>query len=150
MRKKTMEEYIETIYVLEKREDSAHTSQIALELGVKPPTVTEMLQKLEDDKLIKYQAYLGATLTAKGRRMAKELMIKHRVIADFLEIIEVDKELAELDACQIEHHVSKETLQQLEKFVNFVKSHPGKPRWMQHFKEFSKTGENRGCRKFEK
>lgn len=145
-----MEEYIETIYVLEKRSGSAHTSQVALELGVKPPTVTEMLQKLEDDKLIKYQAYLGANLTTKGKRMAKELIKKHRVIADFLEIIEVDSELAELDACQIEHHVSSETLVQLEKFVNFVKSSPGNPRWIQNFKEFSKTGSTKSCRKCDK
>jgi DtxR family Mn-dependent transcriptional regulator len=145
MRKETMEQYIETIYVLEKKSGSAHTSRIAMELGVKPPTVTEMLQKLENDKLIKYRAYFGANLTSKGKKMAKELMNRHRVIADFLEIIEVDRELAELDACQIEHHVSRETFVQLEKFVNFVKDSSSNPRWIENFKKFSRTGSNPGC-----
>jgi len=145
MRRKTVEEYLETIYTLEKKSGIAQTGKIAAELDVKPPTVTEMLQKLSKDGLVKYKAYLGANLTPKGKRMASELMVRHKVIADLLEIIGVNRNVAELDACRIEHHVSHETLERLEMFVGFVQCAPGNPRWMEHFEQYCKSGKYAGC-----
>jgi DtxR family Mn-dependent transcriptional regulator len=81
-----------------------------------------MLQKLEREGLIHYESYIGATLTVSGKKMARDLMQKHRVIADLLEILGIDHERAETDACQIEHHVSPETLKRLEQFVEFVRN----------------------------
>lgn len=124
MRHKTIEEYIETICVLEKRDGRAQTGMIASHMGVKPPSITEMLQKLEREGLIHYESYTGATLTSSGKKMAKELMQKHRVIADLLEILGIDRVKAEIDACQIEHHVSPEILKRLEQFVEFTRKDP--------------------------
>ena len=121
MRHKTIEEYIETIYVLEQESGRALTGMIAERMKVKPPSITEMLQKLEREGLIRYKSYTGAVLTASGRKMAQELMEKHRVIADLLETLGIDRDLAETDACQIEHHVSTKTLQRLKKFVKFTR-----------------------------
>lgn len=121
MRHKTIEEYIETIFVLEQRNGRAQTGMIAAQMGVKPPTITEMLPKLERAGLIHYESYNGATLTRSGKKMARELVQKHRIIADLLEIIGIDREPAEADACQIEHHVSQETLKRLEQFVEFAR-----------------------------
>lgn len=145
MRRKTVEEYIETIYMLERRDNGAQTGKIATELGVRPPTVTEMLRKLKKNGLVRYEAYLGANLTPKGKKMAQDLMKKHKVLADLLEIIGVTRDLAEVDACRIEHHVSPETLERLSKFVEFVRCAPGDPLWMQHFEYFCKTGKYAGC-----
>ncbi len=125
MRHKTIEEYIETICVLEQRNGRAQTGLIASRLGVKPPSITEMLQKLERERLIKYESYSGATLTSSGKKMARELMQKHRVIADLLEILGIDREQAETDACEIEHHVSPETLKRLKTFVEFARNDSG-------------------------
>jgi DtxR family Mn-dependent transcriptional regulator len=122
MRHKTIEEYIETIYILEQRDGRAQTGMIASHMGVKPPSITQMLQKLEREGLIHYESYIGATLTVSGKKMARDLMQKHRVIADLLEILGIDHERAETDACQIEHHVSPETLKRLEQFVEFVRN----------------------------
>ncbi|MDO8874094.1 MAG: metal-dependent transcriptional regulator [Methanoregula sp.] len=122
MRPKTIEEYIETICVLEQRNGRAQTGMIASRMGVKPPTITEMLQKLEREGLIHYESYNGAILTGSGKKMARELMQKHRIIANLLEILGIDRELAEVDACQIEHHVSPETLKTLEQFVEFARN----------------------------
>ena len=124
MRHKTIEEYIETICVLEQRHGRAQTGMIASRMGVKPPSITEMLQKLERVGLIHYESYTGATLTSSGKKMARELMEKHRVIADLLEILGIDQERAETDACQIEHHISPETLKRLEQFMDFAKNDP--------------------------
>jgi len=125
MRYKTIEEYIETICVLEQRNGRAQTGMIASRLGVKPPSITEMLQKLERQGLIHYESYTGATLTGSGKKMARELMQKHRVIANLLEILGIDREQAETDACEIEHHVSPETLKRLEQFVEFARNDEG-------------------------
>ena len=122
MRHKTIEEYIETICVLEQRNGRAQTGMIASRMGVKPPSITEMLQKLEREGLIQYESYNGAILTGSGKKLARELMQKHRIIANLLEILGIDRELAEVDACQIEHHVSPETLKRLEKFVEFAQN----------------------------
>lgn len=121
MRHKTIEEYIETICVLEQRTGRAQTGMIASRMGVKPPSITEMLQKLESAGLIHYESYNGAILTVSGKKMARELMQKHRIIANLLEILGIDRELAETDACEIEHHVSPETLKTLEQFVEFAR-----------------------------
>ena len=124
MRHKTIEEYIETICVLEQQKGRAQTGMIASRMGVKPPSITEMLQKLEREGLIHYESYTGATLTRSGKKMARELMQKHRVIADLLEILGIDHKQAETDACEIEHHVSPETLKRLEQFVEFTRNDP--------------------------
>ena len=53
MRRITKEEYIETIYLFEKKHGKAQTGQIAEHMDVKPPSVTEMLGKLQDEGLVK-------------------------------------------------------------------------------------------------
>jgi DtxR family Mn-dependent transcriptional regulator len=121
MRHKTIEEYIETISVLEQKHGRAQTGMIAACMGVKPPSITEMLQKLEKEGLVHYESYNGAVLTGSGKKMARELMQKHRIIANLLEILGIDRELAEVDACEIEHHVSGKTLKRLEQFVEFAR-----------------------------
>jgi DtxR family Mn-dependent transcriptional regulator len=146
MKKKTVEEYVETIYVLEKTAGRAQTGMISSEMGVKPPSVTEMLRKLEGQGLVNYETYGGATLTAKGLRMAQTLMKKHRVIASLLEIIGVERERAEIDACQIEHHVSDTSVAALEKFVKFVQEAPETPLWIQHFRRYCTTGQRTSCK----
>ncbi len=145
MATKTIEEYIEVIYSLEKKRGSAHTNDIALKLKVKPPSVTEMLQKLHDLCLVNYKPYQGAVLSSSGMRIAKELMQKHRTLAEFFEIIGIDKKTAEVDACQIEHHVTAKTMKQLNNFIKFVQKAPCDPIWLKHFKHFNKTGERIKC-----
>jgi DtxR family Mn-dependent transcriptional regulator len=147
MQTKTIEEYIEEIYILQKKHGHAHTNDLASSLGVAPPSVTEMLQKLSEKKLITYVPYYGATLTKDGVKMAEDLLERHRTVADFLEIIGVDRKDAEFDACQIEHHVKPGTIEKLNVFVKFVRDAPRNQIWLEHFKHFSETGERLKCEK---
>ncbi|MEF8832619.1 MAG: MarR family transcriptional regulator [Candidatus Thermoplasmatota archaeon] len=57
MKQKTLEEYLEVIYLIEKREGQAKTGKISSELDVKPPSVTEMLRKLEVEGYLEYERY---------------------------------------------------------------------------------------------
>jgi DtxR family transcriptional regulator, manganese transport regulator len=142
---KTIEEYVEAIYTLEMRSGRAHTTDIALILNIKPPSVTEMLQKLHDMDLVIYEPYRGAKLTPPGMKMAQELMQSHKTLVEFFEIIGIDNETAEVDACQIEHHVAAKTMKQLRKFVEFIQKAPCEPIWVKHFEYFDKTGIRKKC-----
>ena len=145
MRRKRVEEYIEIIHALELEEGRAATGRIAAEMGVKPSSATEMLQKLQNEGLLHYESYAGATLTDSGRRLALELKGKHRAIADFLEIIGVDRSSAEKDACQMEHHVGQETMERLKKFVQFAGLSSRQPIWIENFKRYCETGQLEEC-----
>lgn len=147
MKIKTVEEYIEAIYALQTEHGHVHTNDLASKLEVAPPSATEMVQKLAGENLVNYVPYHGVTLTKHGEKIARELIRKHKTLAEFLEIIGVDKNKAEMDACQIEHHVSSQTMRQLNKFVEFVRDAPHDPRWLDHFKHFCKTGERLICEK---
>jgi len=142
---KTIEEYVEVIYTLEMKFGRAHTSDIALKLNIKPPSVTEMLQKLHDMDFIIYEPYRGAKLTQSGMKLGQELMQSHKTLTEFFEIIGIDKETAEVDACQIEHHVTPKTMKQLSKFIEFVQNAPCEPIWLKHFKYFNETGIRKNC-----
>ncbi|NMC10269.1 MAG: metal-dependent transcriptional regulator [Methanothrix sp.] len=145
MRKKTIEEYIEVIFALEREEGRATTGRIAAEMNVKPSSATEMLQKLQKEGFLQYESYAGAKLTESGRRLALDLEDKHEAIADFLAIIGVDRAVAERDACQIEHHVGQETMERLERFVQFAYHFSNPPGWIECFRRYCETGRMEDC-----
>ncbi|MBN1236184.1 MAG: metal-dependent transcriptional regulator [Methanotrichaceae archaeon] len=145
MRQKTVEEYIEIIYALEIRDGRAATGKIASEMKIKPSSATEMLKKLQKEGLLQYETYAGATLTDCGKRLALELRSKHKAIADFLEIIGVDRRVAERDACQMEHHVGRETMEKLERFVQFAGLSSYEPLWVENFRRYCETGQPGEC-----
>ena len=122
MRRVTIEEYLEKIYELSKEKGVANTGQIAEEMNIKPPSVTQMLQKLADEGLVNYNPYQGATLTTKGMKKAEQLMHKHKVLSDFLMLLGIDDTVAEEDACRIEHQISPETVTQLRRFLEHMKT----------------------------
>ena len=149
MKRKTTEEYVETIFILQNKKGLAKTGKISSEMGIQPSSVTEMLQKLQEEGYIQYEPYKGAILTEAGKELAREVMKKHEIIADFLEIIGVERELAEADACQIEHHVTAKTMQRLGKFVEFINDAPHEPKWIEHFNYYIKTGKRKHCNFYE-
>lgn len=149
MRQKTKEEYIEIIHAIEIREGRATTGQIASDMGVKPSSATEMLRKLQKEGLLQYETYAGATLTDSGRRLALKLFSKHRAIADFLELIGVDRLVAERDACQIEHHAGHETIKKLEMFVRFAGLTSHESPWIEEFKKYCEAGSIEDCNLYE-
>jgi DtxR family Mn-dependent transcriptional regulator len=145
MKRKTIEEYVEVICLLEEEDGRAQTGRIASEMRVRPSSATEMLQKLQEEGLLRYETYAGATLTPSGQRLAWELRRRHAVIADFLEIIGVDRGVANADACEIEHHVSRESIEQLQKFVEFAKESLCDPEWRENFRKFCRKGGPLAC-----
>ncbi|MCG3223223.1 MAG: metal-dependent transcriptional regulator [Candidatus Heimdallarchaeota archaeon] len=122
-----VEEYIETIYIICLEKKIAKVSDIKNELGLNSlATVTEMVQKLDDEKLVKYEKYKGVTLTKKGFKLGKQLIETHKDIEDFFNIINITSSIASSDACLVEHIISRETAQAIKKFVEFANKEENK------------------------
>lgn len=104
-----MEEYLETIYRLEEAGEVARTGEVARQLGVAPPSVTDMLQRLERAGLVVYEPYRGVNLTERGRAVGRAVLGRHRVMQAFLqEVCGMPHAEAHEAACDMEHSIPKE------------------------------------------
>ena len=136
------EDYLESIYDLAKKKGYSRTTDIANALDVKPASVTEMLQKLDSKDLIDYRKSEGAVLTKKGYEIGEAVRGRHDALFNLLRFFQIPENIADKDACIMEHGLDPVTVIQVKKFVNFVKKCPkGIPEWLEHFKVYSKTGE---------
>jgi Mn-dependent DtxR family transcriptional regulator len=117
-----MEDYLEVIYELITQKGYATTVDISDYLNVSSPSVTKMLQRLNESGHLNYERYRGISLTESGVAVAKNMHDRHGILADFLTMIGVDEDIANRDAEGIEHHLHPETLKKLEEFIRLVKS----------------------------
>jgi len=134
------EDYLEAILRIAKMKGYARIKDIALALGVTPSSVVEMVKRLNDGGFVEYRKYDGVTLTPKGEEIGKAVWGRHTTIRAFLEIIKVPEDIANKDACIIEHELHAKTIEQVKNLVNFVKSAPDYPQWLEHFEIFCRTG----------
>jgi DtxR family Mn-dependent transcriptional regulator len=117
---KSVEDYLETILKIVQEKGYARVKDIAEQLDVKPASVTEMLNKLSTEGLINYEKYSGVTLTEEGREKAEEINKVHEMLKRLLLLIGVPEEIAEEDACRIEHVLHKETVLRILKLVEAI------------------------------
>ena len=118
-----MEDYLEVIYELVQQKGYATTVDISSYLNVSSPSVTKMMQKLDETGYLNYEKYRGIKLTNEGNRIARNIRNRHGLLAEFFMIIGVDEETANNDAEGIEHHLHPETMKKLEEFINELKKH---------------------------
>ncbi len=81
---RAMEDYLKAIYQSTSNENKVSTSNLAQQMNCSPASVTNMLQKLSELKLVEYEPYQGATLTVAGRKLALEVLRHHRLIELYL------------------------------------------------------------------
>lgn len=117
-----MEDYLEVIYELIRQKGYATAVDISESLSVSSPSVTKMLKRLDENKYLRYEKYRGISLTGEGIAVAENIRQKHGLLAEFLKMIGVDENIANVDAEGIEHHIHAETLKKLELFVNNIKN----------------------------
>ena len=118
-----MEDYLEVIYELIQEKGYATTVDISSYLNVSSPSVTKMMQKLDETGYLKYEKYRGIKLTNEGIRIARNIRNRHGLLAEFFMLIGIDEETANNDAEGIEHHLHPETMKKLEEFINELKKH---------------------------
>jgi DtxR family Mn-dependent transcriptional regulator len=139
---------MEAILNIADQKGYARTKDIASVLDITSPSVVEMIKKLDKIGFVSYRKYEGVTLTPRGREIATSVREKHEIIRKFLKIIQVPHEIANKDACTMEHHLDPKTIEQLKKLVGFVKDAPDHPKWLEHFETYCKTGKHE-CREEE-
>ena len=130
------EDYLEALTTIIEKRGFAKVKDIADELSVSPSSVTEMFQKLKEKGYINYEKYRGVTLTKKGQNIALQTKKRHETLREFLCILGIPEDIANEDACRIEHVVNMETMKRLTKFVSFVQDSDKNPRWLDHFKQY--------------
>jgi Mn-dependent DtxR family transcriptional regulator len=116
-----MEDYLEVIYELIEQKGYATTVDISKYLNVSSPSVTKMVQRLDECGHLNYEKYRGISLTQQGVLVAKSIRERHGLLADFFKMIGVDEDSANKDAEGIEHYLHPETLKKLEEFIKIVK-----------------------------
>lgn len=144
----TLEDYLQTIYRLERRDRVARPRDIADEQGVARSTVTSALQSLSERGFIDYEPYELITLTQAGRERADRLMTRHRIVREFLEqVLRLDPERAEATACNMEHAVDPEALGRFVCFLTFIKREErAGADWLGEMQRFMKErAETRSC-----
>ncbi|MDG6243536.1 MAG: metal-dependent transcriptional regulator [Methanolobus sp.] len=139
------EDYLKAIEKIIERKGYAQVKDVSKELDISSPSVTGMFKKLTEMGFINYEKYGGVTLTPEGEKIAKCTMEKHSVIRDFLKILGLDAEIADHDACKIEHVLAPETFELLTKFVEFINMKEEWPYWLDHFYHYHETGEYINC-----
>jgi len=117
-----MEDYLEVIAELVELKGYATTLDVSRYMNVSAPSVTKMLQRLDENGYLKYEKYHGINLTPKGTSLADAIRQKHGILLEFLEILGVEHETANQDAEGIEHHLNPKTIKQLRKFITYLKS----------------------------
>lgn len=116
----TEENYLKTIYKLSEGSAPVSTNQLAAILNTKAASVTDMLKKLSEKKLIDYTRYYGVTLTEVGKKIAVDVVRRHRLWEYFL----VEKlnfkwdEVHEM-AEELEHISSTELVDRLDQFMDY-------------------------------
>ena len=114
------ENYLETIYMLIKKQGSVRSIDIANELGFSKPSVSIAMKNLRENGFIDVSGDGRIALLPPGEEIAKTLYRRHTVLTDALVILGVSKETAAEDACKIEHILSEESFNaikmHLEKF----------------------------------
>ena len=115
------EDYLETIFNLNKEKGYVRISDIANDLGISKPSVTQMMQRLKKDGMVDYKPYQPLKLKPKGRSIGKKVAERHRVLTGFFTLLGVPAKIQEQDIHGIEHHLSPATLRQLKKATEFLK-----------------------------
>lgn len=118
MGRKSVEDYLKTVYILSRNGSSANTSEISRTMKIAPASVTEMLKKLAEKGYVKYSPYHGTTLTDDGRRIAEKVSRKHRLLERFLhDVLKIDNVKVHSQACEMEHSLSDDAEESLCRFL---------------------------------
>jgi len=109
MRTEAVEDYLKTIYLVETEQEAVTTVDLAARMKLSAPSVTGMLKKLAELKLVKHEPYHGVVLTAAGRKIALEVIRHHRLLELYLaEALGYSWDKVHDEAEKLEHHISEE------------------------------------------
>jgi DtxR family Mn-dependent transcriptional regulator len=120
-----VEEYLEGIYRLQEKSGVARTSDIVKALQVVPGTVTNTVERLEKEGMLRHEPYRGVRLTDRGRRIALDVIRRHRISERLLtDFVHIDWDKVHDAACRLEHGITTDVIKKLEKALGHPKTCP--------------------------
>ncbi|MDQ6913332.1 MAG: transcriptional regulator MntR [Verrucomicrobiota bacterium] len=119
-----VEDYLERILELINGKGYARVVDIAGSLKISQASVTNMVQRLDADGLLKYEKYRGLVLTSAGESLARNIARRHQLLTDFLGLLGLDKRVIDHDVEGMEHHISPQTLRAIETLTAQLRRRP--------------------------
>ncbi|MFI3225957.1 MAG: metal-dependent transcriptional regulator [Clostridia bacterium] len=112
------EDYLETILLLQNEKGYVRSIDIATKLGFSKPSISRAMSNLKKEEYIEMDVKGYITFTEKGLAMASKIYNRHKIITEFLMVtLDVSHEIAEEDACKIEHVISHEAFMKMQEFL---------------------------------
>jgi DtxR family transcriptional regulator, manganese transport regulator len=119
-----VEDYLERILELINAKGYARVVDIAAALKISQASVTNMVQRLDGEGLLKYEKYRGLVLTAEGEMLARNIARRHELLTDFLTLLGLDDRVIYHDVEGMEHHISPPTLRAIAALTGVLKRKP--------------------------
>jgi Mn-dependent DtxR family transcriptional regulator len=119
-----VEDYLEQILELINTKGYARVVDIAERLKISQASVTNMVQRMDGEGLLKYEKYRGLVLTTAGEELAKNITRRHQLLTDFLKLLGIDDQTIYHDVEGMEHHISPPTLRAIEALTANLQRQP--------------------------
>ncbi len=119
-----VEDYLERILELINMKGYARVVDIAQRLQISKASVTNMVQRLDAEGLLKYEKFRGLVLTTAGEALALNITRRHQLLTDFLKLLGLDDEVIYHDVEGMEHHISPPTLRAIETLTAHLQRQP--------------------------
>lgn len=138
----SLEDYLEVIFHLEESNRVARAKDIADQMNVQRASVTGALKALAARGLINYSPYSFITMTATGRKIARDIIHRHDTLREFfVTALQLPPEEAEANACRIEHCIDPVAVDRLVRFLEFIKTCPRTSvDWFDAFARYCRRG----------
>lgn len=136
----SLEDYLETIYLLQQEQGFARVKEIAQARDVKAASVSVALRKLAESNLVKYERREYISLTEEGEIAARRVFSRHRLLKRFFsDVLQMDDSAADEQACALEHSLTDEAMSRFVSFFEFL----GKNGLV--VEDFKKCLQQKGC-----
>src|SRR6201982_240015 len=123
-RSSAVEDYLEQILDLINTKEYARVADIAQGLKISQASVTNMVQRLDPEGLLKYEKYRGLILTTAGKKLARRIAQRHKLLTEFLRLLGVDDRVIHHDVEGMEHHISPSTLRAIAALTRQLQRRP--------------------------
>lgn len=136
----SMEDYMEMIYRISRKEGYVRINTLAESLNVKAPSVTKMVQRLGQLELLCYERYGIVRLTPEGENVGRFLLERHNIIENFLKNIGVEQKLL-MNVELIEHNVTTNALNKIKTLNRFLEEYPEIFKKYEQYRQLSDAAE---------
>lgn len=117
MARESTENYLETIYMLQRERGAVRSIDVCNALGYSKPTISVAMKQFREKGYIEMDPSGHITLTEAGLQIAGSTYERHLALTELLLRLGVSEDTAKADACRIEHHISEETLQRIQEYL---------------------------------